>query len=341
MSEDQEKIKTESWAETIEDTKTQLAEMYLNFLDKQKWWLMATWASLGVNLNPLQKDAVEYLTSEAAEEEDILSKIGKNIKEKLIEKVTEWTFLEYNKANLTKMKSLIMQYKGDQAKLQELMKQIEEGKDPTAESLPNIAPTEQQQSLQQQKSEEPPLAENNWTVLPSEELTPNVPVPPAVIAGAAVVWAGVVAVEKVDKLTYNEPLKGRDVKITSEFGKRTNPITWEPWQMHYGIDIAMPKKTPIHSIVSGKVIENARDKKWWGNYIVIEWDDGRKYSYLHLNNRSDLQIDTIVKTGDVIGKVGSTWKSTWPHLHLTIKENDKPVDPLAALPQVFENYTMA
>ncbi|MEI7558362.1 MAG: hypothetical protein WCJ45_06235 [bacterium] len=59
------------------------------------------------------------------------------------------------------MKSLIMQYKGDQAKLQELMKQIEEGKDPTAESLPSIAPTEQQQSLQQQKSEEPPLAENN------------------------------------------------------------------------------------------------------------------------------------------------------------------------------------
>lgn len=120
--------------ETIEDTKSQLAQMYLNFLDQQKGGILATGAGLGVNLNPLQKDAIEYLTTDAngKEKKDILSILRKNIKKKSIEKISWWTFLEYDKTSLAKMKALITQYKNDQAKLQELMAQIQAGTDPTS-----------------------------------------------------------------------------------------------------------------------------------------------------------------------------------------------------------------
>jgi len=118
-------------------------------------------------------------------------------------------------------------------------------------------------------------------------------------------------------------------------------VTGEKNKQHNGLDIAAPDKTPIHSIVSGKVIKNEEDNNGWGNYISIQWDDGKVYSYLHLHNLSDKKVGDRINAGDEIGKVGSTGKSTWPHLHISIKENDKPVDPLAVLPEVFDDYQNA
>lgn len=138
MSEDNETQKSsektisESWKTTIENTKQELAKAYLNFLDQQKGWIIGTWAWFGVNLNPLQKDAVEYLTTDTAtEKKDIFSTIGKNIKKKFMEKLSWGTFMEYDKSSLNKMKALIIQHKNDQIKLQELMAQIQAGTDPT------------------------------------------------------------------------------------------------------------------------------------------------------------------------------------------------------------------
>lgn len=138
MVEDQEQQNPETedgaaevWA-TIEDTKQQLAMAYLNFLDKKKWGMLATGAWLGVNINPLQKEAIAYLTTnEDKEDKGIFATLGKNIKKKIIEQVSGWTVLEYNKASLAKMKGLITQYKDDQTKLQGLMEQIQAGTDPT------------------------------------------------------------------------------------------------------------------------------------------------------------------------------------------------------------------
>lgn len=297
--------------ETIEDTKTQLAEMYLNFLDKQKGGILGTAAWMGANFNPNQKAAIEYLTAEKKlkEKTSIFANLEKNMKSKFMEKLTWWTMLEYDKKSLAKMKALITQYKDDQNKLQELMTQIQEGTDPTMENLP----------IESSKQDTKEIA----------------------TAWVATVTSGIVASEIYDKKKYREPIESSDAKITSKFGKRTDPVTGEKNHQHNGIDIAMPKNTPVHSIVSGKVIENKRDAHGWGNYIAIQWDDGKIYSYLHLNTISDKKVGTIIQAGDEIGKVGSTGKSTWPHLHITIKENDKPIDPLAALPEVFEWYTMA
>ncbi len=156
---------TDTEVTTIEETKEQLAEMYLNFLDKQKGWILETGVGLGVSLNPLHKDAIKYLTTDAKKEKtDFFSTIEKNIKKKFIEKLSWWTLLEYDKASLNKMKALINQYKNDKAKLEELMAQIEEGTDPT--------------------------------IIPTTETTPIV-TPTAAI----VVWAGSTAVESAEKMT--------------------------------------------------------------------------------------------------------------------------------------------
>ncbi len=122
----------ESGESTIEDTKKQLAEMYLDFLDQQKGWILATGAGLGVSLNPLKNDAIKYLTTDTKKEKtDIFSTIGKNIKKKFIEKITWWTLLEYDKKSLNKMKALIVQNKDNEEKLKDLMAQIQSGIDPT------------------------------------------------------------------------------------------------------------------------------------------------------------------------------------------------------------------
>ncbi len=119
--------------ETIQDTKQELAEAYLNFLDQQKGGVLAAGAGLGINLNPFKQDSIDYLTSDTALEgkKNIFSNFGKNFKKNLMEKFTGWTALEYDKASLNKMKALILQHKDNQAKLQELMAQIKEGVDPT------------------------------------------------------------------------------------------------------------------------------------------------------------------------------------------------------------------
>ncbi|HMS90767.1 MAG TPA: M23 family metallopeptidase [Candidatus Absconditabacterales bacterium] len=128
----EETTEGETGEATIATTKLQLAQTYLNFLDKQKGGILATSAGLGVNFNPLQKDAIDYLTTEKPiKDKGIFDKISKNIKKKFIERLSGGTFLEYDKASLNKMKALIIQYKDDQTKLQELMVQIQEGTDPT------------------------------------------------------------------------------------------------------------------------------------------------------------------------------------------------------------------
>lgn len=125
--------------ETLKNTKAELAEMYVDFLDKQKWWLMATWAIVGVNINPLKKQAVEYLTSDNQKEpENILSTIGNNIKKTLTQKIlwNTWIEIEYDKARLDAMKQIIIANKNNETQLQELKTQIALGVDPTLGTLP-------------------------------------------------------------------------------------------------------------------------------------------------------------------------------------------------------------
>lgn len=102
---------------------------------------------------------------------------------------------------------------------------------------------------------------------------------------------------------------------------------------HPGVDFAAPLGSPVYAIMAGKVETVERDRWGYGNHLYIDHGNGTKSLYAHLS-----QI--MVKEGDVvtketkIGLVGSTGKSTGPHLHLQVWEENRLTNPVT----FFEGY---
>ncbi|RCX20524.1 peptidase M23-like protein [Fontibacillus phaseoli] len=117
-------------------------------------------------------------------------------------------------------------------------------------------------------------------------------------------------------------------RLTSNFGYRTDPFTGRA-SFHAGIDIAGKTGDPVYAAGAGKVITTAKDGSH-GKYIVVEHPGGLESWYLHLSKISVSEGDTVTK-GERIGSLGSTGRSTGPHLHFEIVKQDKPVDPLPYL----------
>jgi murein DD-endopeptidase MepM/ murein hydrolase activator NlpD len=112
--------------------------------------------------------------------------------------------------------------------------------------------------------------------------------------------------------------------ITSPFGKRSDPFTSRP-TFHAGIDLGGNIGDPVYATADGKVIVSSRDNTH-GNYIVIDHGRGIRTRYLHLNKRL-VNVGDKVQKGDVIGELGSTGRSTGPHLHYEVIVNGQNVDP--------------
>ena len=112
--------------------------------------------------------------------------------------------------------------------------------------------------------------------------------------------------------------------VSSGFGRRSDPITGRI-SMHTGLDFAAPRGTPIYAVGAGVVTFSARNGAY-GNMIEITHGDGYKTRYAHahslLVNKGDL-----VSKGQQIATVGSTGRSTGPHLHLEIYRNGMAVNP--------------
>ena len=107
--------------------------------------------------------------------------------------------------------------------------------------------------------------------------------------------------------------------VSSEFGWRVHPILGKE-KFHNGIDIALPAGTEVHACSTGKVIQSYMSSSA-GNYVVVQDASGYTCHYMHLSSRA-VAVGDVVKHGDLIGKVGSTGRSTGPHLHLGIKDNN-------------------
>jgi murein DD-endopeptidase MepM/ murein hydrolase activator NlpD len=116
-------------------------------------------------------------------------------------------------------------------------------------------------------------------------------------------------------------------EISSPFGMRLHPIK-NIGLMHTGIDIAAPGGSPIVAAGPGKIIAN-RYSLSYGNLVIIDHGDGISSSYNHMQERSPLEIGSIVRTGELIGKVGSTGLSTGNHLHFEIRVSGQCRDPVA------------
>ena len=122
---------------------------------------------------------------------------------------------------------------------------------------------------------------------------------------------------------FEKPIaKGR---ISSVFGSQ-RILNGVPKNPHNGIDIAVPPGTPVKAMSDGKVILSADDFYYAGNFIILDHGLGLNSMYLHLNE-SLVKEGQFVKKGDVIGKVGTTGRSTGPHLHWTVQWFNKRVDP--------------
>ncbi|MBP2071395.1 M23 family metallopeptidase [Thermoanaerobacterium saccharolyticum] len=120
------------------------------------------------------------------------------------------------------------------------------------------------------------------------------------------------------------PLSG-GYAITSGFGTRIDPV-YGGERYHSGIDIAVPLGTPVKAAADGEVVY-AGWNDGYGLVVFIWHNNNLETRYAHLSKIA-VNKGQIVKAGDVIGYVGSTGKSTGPHLHFEVRNGGKAVNPL-------------
>ncbi|MFA7717761.1 MAG: M23 family metallopeptidase [Candidatus Absconditabacterales bacterium] len=307
---------------SLEETKEEVADLYLDLLDQKKGGLL----SVAGSLNPLRKVAKENLlaTKTKAEKLGFFDKIGKNIekrlnkiKEEVLGKVTGssgLTYTEEEKKKLETMKGLLAS--ADKTKLDDLKAQIEAGTDP---------------------AETPDTTTTN----PDTETADKT----AIIAGAAGVGAIITSPSesKEASTTYVAPFeKDGHTFIMSPFGLRNG-------EEHDAVDISAPAGTEIKSITGGEVIDTGYSAKT-NYYIKIQTPDKKKtLTFVHLKKNLPFEKGKIVKPDDVIGYIGTQKIDkyrTGPHLHLSVYDNDekkfinpakdKDLTPIIALYPVYK-----
>ena len=120
------------------------------------------------------------------------------------------------------------------------------------------------------------------------------------------------------------PVNG--ARLSSSYGRRKHPILGYR-KMHTGVDFAAPRGTPILAAGSGTV-ERANRYGGYGNYIRIRHTDGYKTAYAHLKGFArGVKSGAYVKQDQVIGYVGTTGRSTGPHLHYEVHHHGKKINP--------------
>ena len=112
--------------------------------------------------------------------------------------------------------------------------------------------------------------------------------------------------------------------ITSPLGMRKDPFTGLMVQ-HNGIDIATNKGTVVHAPANGRIINCGWDRGM-GNFVVIDHGNNLKTYYGHLS-LIKVKKGQSVERMDVLGLVGSTGRSTGPHLHYEVRKYERPVNP--------------
>jgi murein DD-endopeptidase MepM/ murein hydrolase activator NlpD len=122
---------------------------------------------------------------------------------------------------------------------------------------------------------------------------------------------------------YRKPVIG-EVEFTSGFGVRSDPFLGRP-AMHTGLDFRAATGDPVRVTAYGKVVSAG----WSGGYgrmIEVDHGNGLATRYGHLSE-INVKVGEIVKIGQVVGLVGSTGRSTGPHLHYETRIDGEAVDP--------------
>jgi murein DD-endopeptidase MepM/ murein hydrolase activator NlpD len=128
--------------------------------------------------------------------------------------------------------------------------------------------------------------------------------------------------KRISRIPIGSPVVG---KITSQYGRRVSPFKAGRRDIHTGIDIAVDEGTPIHASADGEIVFAER-KGAYGKAILLRHPSGYETLYAHLSDILVEEGQTVCR-GQQIGFVGTTGRSTGPHLHYEVRENGSPIDP--------------
>lgn len=124
---------------------------------------------------------------------------------------------------------------------------------------------------------------------------------------------------------FHRPLKSR-YWMSSPYGWRSSPFTGQR-SFHGGTDMATSQGTSIYAALDGRVTFTGYNETY-GNYVIVTHHSGYKSLYAHMSAITCTK-GQYVYTNTVIGKVGSTGKSTGPHLHFAVYKNGKSLNPMS------------
>ena len=130
-------------------------------------------------------------------------------------------------------------------------------------------------------------------------------------------------------LPTGTPVQG-EYRISSGFGIRNDPFTGG-LAMHEGLDFTASQGTTVVATAKGTVIRSGWDMGY-GNVVEVQHVEGFTTRYAHLSKRL-VQVGDQVERGGVLGEVGSTGRSTGPHLHYEVFSNNRVINPALVLPQ--------
>ena len=131
--------------------------------------------------------------------------------------------------------------------------------------------------------------------------------------------------ESATKFLMKTPING--ARLSSSFGRRRHPILGYT-RMHKGTDFAAPRGTPIYAAGNGTIKRASRFGSF-GNYIRIRHANGYETAYAHLNGYArGIRSGRRVRQGQTIGYVGTTGRSTGPHLHYEVLVNGRQVNAM-------------
>jgi len=128
----------------------------------------------------------------------------------------------------------------------------------------------------------------------------------------------------IRKSLLRTPING--ARISSKFGMRRHPVLGYS-KMHKGVDFAAPTGTPILAAGDGIIVKMGRNGGY-GNYVRIKHNSSYSTAYAHASRfNKKFRSGSRVKQGDVIAYVGSTGRSTGPHLHFELLQNGRQINP--------------
>jgi murein DD-endopeptidase MepM/ murein hydrolase activator NlpD len=135
----------------------------------------------------------------------------------------------------------------------------------------------------------------------------------------------------VRKIAFESPVKG--YAVNSPFGMRR--LAGQAARQHAGVDIAAPRGTGVYGAAEGAVIRTGYEAAGYGRFVEIRHPNGMTTLYAHLS-RLDVRSGDRIGAGERIGLVGSTGRSTGPHLHFEVRRGDRQVNPGNVMGQAFE-----